>query len=211
MIRAAARVSVTVRCVSGHRLPRAPRDQLRRARPQPRARRPSRGRLPGRRVPPAPVPGRAPPGDRRRREERRDRIRLRDREGHPRPLHGELRRATTRASASRSTRATRLPSTARRSSPTAQLRSTGAASRRSRIRSSRCRGGGAEARSWRGAPNGGDKGGLRRGMRPSVGRAGDLKVGSAKFRRYIRRNFASPPVRRVQIDPQGIEGGVVRI
>ena len=73
-------------------------------------------------------------GDRGRRDERRDRRRLGDRQGHPRPLHARRRRRSTPAGASRSTSATRPPSTARRSSGSASRRCTAARSSRSPTR-----------------------------------------------------------------------------
>ena len=92
VVRAAARVAVTVRCVRGIDAPRPARHQPRRARAQPRAGRRARRRLPHRRISRSAVPGRAPGGDRRRRAQRRDRGRLGDREGDPRPLHAPDRR-----------------------------------------------------------------------------------------------------------------------
>ena len=112
----------------------------RRARPardQPRgaARRARDGRLRRMRLPQRRLPGRgarlrAAGGDRRRRQERRDRGRLGDRQGDPRPLHAPRRRGASRAGSSPSTSATPRPSTARRSSGSASRRCTGCRSSR---------------------------------------------------------------------------------
>ena len=75
-------------------------------------------------------------GRRRRRAQRRDRRRLGDRQGDPRPLHAPGRRRCIPAGTSRATSATRPPSTARRSCGTASRRCTAARSSRSPTHSS---------------------------------------------------------------------------
>ena len=70
-------------------------------------------------------------GDRGRRHQRRDRRRLGDRQGDPRPLHAARRATSIPAGASTSTSATRPPSTAPRSRRSGSRRCTAARSSRS--------------------------------------------------------------------------------
>ena len=122
----------SIRCAARDRPPRPARDQPRSALERARAAAARARRRPASstasRLPRCAVPHRR--GGRGRRDQRRDRRRLGDRQGHPRPLHARRRRASTRAGASRSTSATRPPSTARRSSGSASRRCTAARSSR---------------------------------------------------------------------------------
>ena len=137
VLRAAERVSVVVRCARGiderglHVTNiEALSNALERLRPD------AARHLPRRRLLAAPVQRAAPGRDRRRRHQRRDRRRLGDRQGHPRPLHAASPPPSTPAGASRSTSATRPPSTARRSSASASRRCTAAPSSQWPTRSS---------------------------------------------------------------------------
>ena len=103
---------------------RAAQDQPRRAVGRARARRARRLPVPLRRLSGAADRVRAAPGRRGRRHERRDRRRIRDRQGHARPLHAPDGGALSRAGSSPRTWATPRRSTARRSRSSASRRCT---------------------------------------------------------------------------------------
>ena len=136
VLRAAARVSVVFRCVRGIDSRGLHVTNIEALSAALVALDAERRDPPGRRLPPAALPAPAPAGDRGRRDERRNRRRLGDRQGEPRPLHEAPRRRASRLGIRRERRLLDARSTARRSPRSAYPHSTGAPSSRSPTASS---------------------------------------------------------------------------